>query len=134
MMTLQPSPARTSAAARPMPFEPPVTRAVLPASFRSMFSPARLEGSDYDGRARDRQPTRLARRLDQAADPFAMTDLRAKPENARSSFDTEWTPRGRWFAGINLQAHWIACCGRRRRYVVGGDFFRMRNEIAEVLP
>ena len=78
--------------------------------------------------------SQLARRLDQAADPFAMTDLRAKPEIARSRLDIEWTPRGLWFAGINRQAHWLACCSRRRGDVVGGDFFRMRNEIAEVLP
>ena len=32
--------------------------------------------------------------LDQAANPFAMTDLRAKPEIARGRLDVERTPRG----------------------------------------
>ena len=39
MITLQPSAAKISAVARPMPFEPPVISAVLPASFRSMNFP-----------------------------------------------------------------------------------------------
>jgi hypothetical protein len=37
IITLQPSPARISAAARPIPFEPPVIKAVLPAIFKSML-------------------------------------------------------------------------------------------------
>src|SRR5262245_1329450 len=43
MIRLQPSCAKTSAVARPMPFEPPVISAVLPASLRSMgFSVSRV--------------------------------------------------------------------------------------------
>src|SRR5262249_61737345 len=76
----------------------------------------------------------LARRLDQAANPFAMTDLRAKPEIVRGRLDIEWTPGGLCFAAIDLETHWLARRSRSRRDVVGGDFFRMRDEIAEGLP
>src|SRR5215471_3736118 len=39
-ITLQPSAAKISAAARPIPFELPVISAVLPAIFKSMISPS----------------------------------------------------------------------------------------------
>jgi len=76
----------------------------------------------------------LAHRFDQTANPFAMTDLRAKPEIARGRLDIERAPCGRWLGAINLEVHRTARCGCRRRDVVGGDFFRVCNEITKLLP
>src|SRR5436305_6606246 len=55
MITLQPSAAKASAVARPIPFEPPVIRAVLPASLRSM------DGSDDTGWEQERNRRRALR-------------------------------------------------------------------------
>src|SRR3954454_11174934 len=57
MTTLQPSAANTSAVARPMPFDPPVIKAVLPASFKSMMSPGeRGREADYEAPTGVQQP------------------------------------------------------------------------------
>src|SRR5262249_59923181 len=76
----------------------------------------------------------LAHRFDQAANSLAMTDLRAKPEVARGRLDIEWTPRGLWFAAIDLEAHWLAGGRRRGSNILGSDFFWMCNKVAELLP
>ena len=76
----------------------------------------------------------LAHRFDQAANSLAMTDLRAKPEISCGGLDFERASCGRWLAAVNLEVYRVARCSRGRRDVVGGDFFRMCNEITELLP
>src|SRR6185295_14481110 len=93
MITLQPSAAKISAVARPIPFEPPVIKAVLPPSFRSMKAPLSLKPRDQTMKAgaicRNHAGRLAARRRDHAANAFAMADLGTKSEVARRSLDVD---------------------------------------------
>src|SRR4030095_21178 len=131
MITLQPSPAKISAAARPIPFEPPVIKAVLPASFKSMLShPA--SRCNYERDAIARQPAPLTRRFDHSANAFAMTYLGAKSEIAFRGLSIHRTSRSNRLAIVNLESHRFASRRSSVCNVLGRYFFRMRNEVDEL--
>src|ERR1051325_10261761 len=109
MMTLQPSAANTSAVARPMPFEPPVISAVLPAIFRSMDAPREdrrreCELCGAQAFAATPQWTSL-RRGDHAANALAMVHLRAKAEVARGGIDIHQPTRRFRLRDIDFELH-----------------------------
>src|SRR3954452_2501421 len=113
MITLQPSPAKTSAVARPMPFEPPVINAVLPASLRPMKPPWETTGEEgnYDGAGAPPQRCcgMSGHRLDHAANALAMPHFRAEAEVARRFLDIHWTARSGGLGVVYLKPHRIAC-------------------------
>src|SRR5687768_7130016 len=117
MITLQPSAARISAVARPMPFEPPVIKAVLPASFRSMKSTQVRKTPDYEGPKRlQQQACELPRgSLDHAANALAMSHFGAKAEVARRRLDIDRAARSEGFSGVDFKAHRITRCTARCR-------------------
>ena len=82
-----------------MPFEPPVIRAVLPAIFRSMKSPLeQAKDANYEGADAEQQQGYgiSARRLDHATNAFAVADLGAETEIARSRLDIDRAARSGW--------------------------------------
>src|ERR1041384_1858138 len=113
MITLHPSAASTSAVARPMPFEPPVISAVLPAIFRSMGVPRKggLAGGRTMRRARPYHNTLCGRlrRRDHAPNALAVAHLRTKSEIARRRFDIDQPARLLWRGGVDLELHEPAC-------------------------
>src|ERR1051325_6965293 len=129
MTTLQPSAAKTSAVARPMPFEPPVISAVLPAIFRSMGAPGEARAGRRLCGVRTTPATGLLCRSDHAADSLAMADLRAKAEVARGGFDIDEPARGFRLRGVDIKLHRLP--GRRagRGDIVGRDALGMRHEV-----
>src|SRR5947207_6653108 len=136
IITLQPSAAKISAVARPMPFEPPVISAVLPASFRSMKSPWRYaKKTNYGGAgAAQQQACRLSHgRLDHAANALAMADFRAKAEIARCRFDIDRSARCGGFRAVDLETQRIARGTACSRDIVGRHPLGMRGEIGELL-
>src|SRR6187401_2789443 len=75
----------------------------------------------------------LARGCDQAANSLAMTDLRAKSEIACGRLDIERPAFGSRPAAIDFDPYRLAGGRRGSSNVVGRDFFRMGDEIAELL-
>src|SRR6266568_4206152 len=137
MTTLQPSAARISAVARPMQFEPPVIKAVLPPSFRSKNTPTTRKRSDQTMKARmicRNTPARSpVSRLNHASDAFAMADLRTKSEVMRRSFDVDRSARRLWFRGVDLEPDRTTGGRTRRRDVLRRDPLGVRDEIGELL-
>src|ERR1041385_2369910 len=136
MITLQPSAAKTSAVARPMPFEPPVIRAVLPASFKSMGCPwERAREANYGGALAPQQQRcgKSGARRDHAANPLAVADLRAKTEVACCCLDVEQTTRGLWFRGVDIELHRIPGGRAGGGDIVRSDSLGMRHEVGKLL-
>src|SRR3979490_891304 len=119
MITLQPSAAKISAVARPIPFEPPVIKAVLPPSFRSMKTPSIRKRRGQTMKAgticRNYAGRLSVSRRDHAPDALAMTGLRTESKVARRSFDVDRPARSLWFRGVDLEPDRTAggCTGRR---------------------
>src|SRR5262245_53257978 len=108
MITLQPSAANTSAVARPMPFEPPVISAVLPARFRSMRCPwERARDANYGGALAPQQQRcdMSGARFDHAAYPLAVPDLCAKAEVACRCLNIDQPARGLRLRCIDLELY-----------------------------
>src|SRR5262245_49647989 len=75
----------------------------------------------------------LADRLEQAANTVAMTDLRAKPEVARSRCDIERPALDLWLSAVDLEVYRPAGGGCGSGDVIGRDPFRVCDEVAQLL-
>src|SRR4051812_44492931 len=137
MITLRPSAARISAVARPMPFEPPVIKAVLPPSIRSMKAPSirKQRGQTMQVRAicGNRVRWLFVRRRDHAPDAFAMTYLRTESKVARRRFKVDRPARGLRLRGVDLEPDRTAGSRTGCRDVLRRDPLRVRDEIGELL-
>src|SRR5512136_1824728 len=133
IMTLQPSPARVSAAARPIPLEPPVIKAVLPASLKSIRgSPAKNVKYDYDRRPNARQPALSVCRFDHTANTFTVAHLGAKSEIACRRIDVDWPSRRNRLTVVNLKTHRLASRRSSGCDIARCHLFRMCDKIAEL--